>query len=128
MAPPTDIMPQAGPSGRFLEDIMVYVDDARHAFGRMVMGHMLADSLEELHAMAHAIGMRRAWFQPYSFPHYDVSLQRRALALSLGAVQVDRRGIVAVKRRLEMDAAFRDQTILECRALGIAPPRFVGRA
>jgi hypothetical protein len=68
----------------------------------MIMGHMLADSLDELHDMAQAIGMKKSWYQPVSFPHYDVSLERRRQALALGAIQVDRRGIVAVKRRLSL--------------------------
>jgi hypothetical protein len=61
---------------------------------------MIADTPAELHAMAEAIGMRRAWFQPASFPHYDVSLERRARAVALGAVEVDRRELARLMRRL----------------------------
>lgn len=78
----------------------VYVDRARNPFGRMVMCHMIADTLDELHVMAAAIGMRREWFQPRSFPHYDVSRTRRATAVMLGAVEVDRRELVTIIRRL----------------------------
>ena len=84
----------------------VYVDDARLPFRGMLMCHMLADSLDELHAMAAAIGMQRRWFQPVSFPHYDLDLERRGAAVALGAVEVDRRGIVRVMRRLRADPVF----------------------
>lgn len=78
----------------------VYVDQERNQFGRMVMCHMWADTLPELHKMAQAIGMDKAWFQPLSFPHYDVSLSRRERALTLGAVEVDRRQGVAIRRAI----------------------------
>lgn len=48
--------------------------------------HMMADTLEELHAMAARIGLRRAWFQPRSSPHYDLTPAKREAALAAGAV------------------------------------------
>jgi len=82
---------------------MVYLDKSRNRFGRMTMCHMIADSLDELHAMADAIGMKREWFQAppkASFPHYDVCLSRRAKALELGAVELEMRPFVEVMRRV----------------------------
>lgn len=78
----------------------VYVDRARNRFGRMVMCHMIADTEDELHVMATAIGMRCEWFQPRSFPHYDVSLTRRARAVALGAVEVNRRQLALLMRAM----------------------------
>ena len=51
--------------------------------------HMYADSLDELHAMARSIGMRRAWFQPDGgrLPHYDLVSTKRKKALELGAIE-----------------------------------------
>lgn len=79
----------------------VYVDDSLNMFGRMKMCHMIADTLDELHAMADAIGMNRSWFQgEASTPHYDVSLSRRELAIKHGAVSLGRREFVGVLKRL----------------------------
>lgn len=69
------------------------------------MCHMIADTLDELHEMADAIGMRREWFQPRSFPHYDLSLSRRALAVGRGAVECDRAEFVGHMRRLRQTVA-----------------------
>lgn len=41
----------------------IYVDDMKAGYGRMVMCHMLADSEDELHAMADRIGVARRWHQ-----------------------------------------------------------------
>ena len=76
----------------------VYVDKAAHQLGRMKMCHMLADSLEELHAMADRIGVHRRWFQNHGTPHYDICKAKRELALAAGAVEIDRRRTVALIR------------------------------
>lgn len=83
----------------------VYVDDMaapyrpKHRPGRTyVMCHMIADSEDELHAMAAKIGVARKWFQgrPAHDPHYDIAKSKRALAIKLGAVAVSRRELAAM--------------------------------
>lgn len=71
----------------------VFVDDMKAKFGNMVMCHMLADSDEELHAMAVKIGVQRKWHQapPKHDSHYDIFLSKRALAVKAGAVEITRR-------------------------------------
>lgn len=68
----------------------VYVDDMKAQFGRMVMCHMLADTDEELLAMADRIGVQRKWHQ---YPgthrsHFDIALSKRAEAVAAGAVEI----------------------------------------
>jgi hypothetical protein len=76
----------------------VYVDAPRHKLGRMLMCHMAADTLTELHAMAKQLGVRR-WFQDKpGRPHYDVCKAYRARAIAAGAVEVDSRCLLKVAR------------------------------
>ncbi len=58
--------------------------------------HMATDGpIEELHAMAERIGLKREWFQdPNRFPHYDLVVSRRALAVKAGAVEVSGRELL----------------------------------
>lgn len=84
----------------------VYVDDVRHPYRRMVMCHMWADSLEELLAMADRIGVARRWLQEppkASWVHFDVCLEKKALAISAGAVLTDKYGPLEHRARLEGD-------------------------
>jgi len=70
----------------------VYVDDMHKypmgQFGRMKMSHMIADTDDELHAMAARIGIARKWFQG---DHYDIAISKRELALAFGAVSIPMR-------------------------------------
>lgn len=68
----------------------VYVDNMRAAYGRMKMCHMIADSTDELLAMADRIGVARRWLQKAGTPqeHFDIALSRRALAVEAGAIEV----------------------------------------
>ena len=91
----------------------VYIDGARNGFGRMVMCHMLADTPAELHAMADAIGMKRHWYQSpdkASFPHYDLSITRRRLAVEKGAKELTRQELSAHMKRVKAEIINAGQT------------------
>lgn len=82
----------------------VYVDDMKARFGRLVMCHMLADTDDELHAMADRIGVARRWWQSpekTSGSHYDIALSKRELAVAAGAVEITWRqaGCMNLRRR-----------------------------
>jgi hypothetical protein len=56
--------------------------------------HMYADTLDELHAVARKLGLKRAWFQDKRVPHYDLTTRKRARAVGLGVVEHNRRQAV----------------------------------
>lgn len=90
----------------------VYVDSARHRYGRMVMCHMWADSLDELMAMADRISVQRKWLQTppaASWVHFDISLVKKAAAIKAGAVLTDRYGPLEHVARLNGDQAKLDR-------------------
>lgn len=51
-------------------------------------GHMLTSDIEELHAMADTLKLKREWFQDTAFPHYDLTRNKRHAAMRAGAVQI----------------------------------------
>ncbi len=71
----------------------VYVDTAEWPFRGQLYCHVMADELDQLHAMADKIGLKRSWFQNKrgSTPHYDLAPSKRALAVANGAVEIDRK-------------------------------------
>lgn len=67
---------------------MVYIDKA---------GHLIADSLDELHVFAINIGLKREWFQDKRLPHYDCTTQRkRNKAIECGATLVESKKIIKI--------------------------------
>ena len=75
----------------------VYVDEAVWEWRGRRWCHLLADTEEELHAFAAALGLRRAWFQhkperPWQ-DHYDLPEEARHDAVAAGAVEVDLRHV-----------------------------------
>lgn len=83
----------------------VFVDDMfRYSmghFGRMKMSHLIADTDEELHAMAARIGVARRWWQapPKHDSHYDIAMSMRAAAIQRGAVEITLRQCSAMCMR-----------------------------
>jgi Protein of unknown function (DUF4031) len=85
----------------------VYVDDMEAPVGRMKMCHMLADTTDELLAMADAIGVARRWLQHAGThrEHFDIALAKKALALQQGAQAItwkEAGRIVAQRRKALM--------------------------
>ncbi|MEG8054607.1 DUF4031 domain-containing protein [Sphingomonas aerolata] len=91
----------------------VYVDDVRHRFGRMIMCHLWADSLDELLATVDAISVQRKWIQGHptlsfgkhryaSWVHFDISLTMKDRAIARGAILTDKYGPVEHTSRLQM--------------------------
>lgn len=89
----------------------VYVDNALIAwkppFNRYDrtwrMSHMFADTVEELHAFAQMLGLRREWFQcppKATWEHYDVTKTVREKAIKAGAVQIQYRELPAKLRAM----------------------------
>lgn len=71
----------------------VYVDDAVHRWRGLRWAHLMADNVDELHAMAARLGIPRRAFQDRpSGVHYDVPDHLRTVAIALGAVALSRHG------------------------------------
>lgn len=71
----------------------VYVDQSDKPYGRMMMCHMMADSTEELLAMAVEIGVSRRWLQSPGtrLEHFDICKAKRTLAIAAGAKELTNR-------------------------------------
>lgn len=88
-----------------MHQMTVYVDSARwkKPKGRKFYAHMMADSLEELHAFAHQIGVKRHFFHNAAHTHYDINEEQRIVAIEAGAVPVTSKQLVLISRQLSQE-------------------------
>ena len=86
--------------GVYVDSLLRYPGHPRFPWAQSC--HLFADSEDELHDFARALGMKLEWSQVgrRGLPHYDLNPERRALAIALGALALDRRASVAKWRAL----------------------------
>lgn len=85
----------------------IYVDFMCIEFKGYRWCHMLADSLQELHEFAELIELdKRLFHRNASYPHYDVTLQMREIAIEHGAIAADRRKIIECAKKLKVELEY----------------------
>ena len=85
----------------------VYVDRAKVQFRGREWCHHMADTLEELHAFAQSLEIdARLFHRTASYPHYDITLEMRILVIEHGAIDADRRTIIACGKRLKLQLGY----------------------
>ena len=98
----------------------VYVDQAVHPYGRMLMCHMWADTEAELLAMVDTIGVSRRWIQrppKASWVHFDISKGKRDLAIKAGAIETDRYGPLEHLARMDLVSGSPEMAVRATRRL-----------
>lgn len=82
----------------------IYVDNVQVVWRGRRWCHLVADSIDELHGFAEKLGLKAEWFQHRaSYPHYDITIEVRARALGLGALQGTRTQIITCARKLKIE-------------------------
>lgn len=118
----------------------VYVDDMAAPFGSMILCHMVADSTEQLLAMADRIGVQRKWLQRSGtlYEHFDICITKKKLAIQAGAKAITGKELGALllrKRRSNTGPFAKARTRLHGAAPGCltvgwctpVPPQTAGR-
>lgn len=83
----------------------VYVDDMHldplGQLQHLQLCHMIADSEDELQAMADRIGISRRWHHKpgTARSHYDIDSEKRAFAVQAGAIEITMRQCAAMTSR-----------------------------
>lgn len=82
----------------------IYVDNVKIKWRGREWCHLVAETLHELHSFARILGLKRSWFQAAaSYPHYDVTVEVRTKALSLGAREGCRKKIMSCAHALKLE-------------------------
>lgn len=54
--------------------------------------HLVADTVEQLHDFARRLALAPQWFNPTgTLPHYNLTRKKRSYAITIGAIEIDRR-------------------------------------
>ncbi len=65
----------------------VFIGSKKVMWRGKIWYHLIADTIEELHEFAQSIGLKINWFQDHRFmPHYDVTENKRIVAVKKGAI------------------------------------------
>ena len=76
---------------------MVYIGKRKWKYRNMLMSHLIADTLEELHAMAKALGINTIHFQNKpNQPHYDICQAKKKIAISMGVQEISDKQIILI--------------------------------
>ena len=82
----------------------IYVDFMQIEFKGYKWCHMLADTLQELHDFAALIEVDSRLFHRHaSYPHYDVTVQLREIAIEYGAIPAGRKKIIECAKKLKVE-------------------------
>lgn len=94
----------------------VYVDNMAANYRRMKMCHMVADTEEELEAMARKIGVQIKWWQYRGTrkSHFDICMTKKKLAIENGAIHIEfgELGYILQSRKKCGDALLKPRTTL----------------
>lgn len=83
----------------------VYVDPAvfLKVNGRKKYCHMIADTLQELHAFAEKIGVKKHFFhKSATYLHYDLNDSQRTIAVENGAIEISSKELVIKSKELKL--------------------------
>jgi len=82
----------------------VFVDNVKIKYKGYQWCHLVADNLDELHSFARSLGISKKWFQiDGSYPHYDITVGQREVALRKGALNGTRREIITCAKKLKLE-------------------------
>lgn len=93
----------------YVDDMQAAYQPAHNSARKYIMSHMIADTEEELHAMAKRIGVARRWYQG---DHYDITQSKKVLAIQYGAKAITMRELgrmVIIRRRAEAEHRRKDR-------------------
>lgn len=79
----------------------VYVDPAvwKKPKGKKFYAHLVADTLEELHAFSETVGIKQHFFHSSAkWKHYDITSEQRDLAIAAGAIPITSKELVLVAK------------------------------